>query len=143
MRRREFITVVGSAGMALPLLARAESPAPRRVGVLMNFAPNDAIGQSRLMAFVQALQRLGWTDGSNVRIDVRWAGDSELARKYATELVDLARAVIHAATTPQVAALKQMTRTVPIIFVNVVDPVGSGMVASLARPGQYHRLHRV
>ena len=100
----------------------------------MNFAPGNTTGQSRLTTFTQALQQLGWTDGSNLQIDIRWASDTELARKYATELVALAPAVLLAATTPQVAALKQATRTVPIVFVNVVDPVGSGMVASLARP---------
>jgi putative ABC transport system substrate-binding protein len=135
MRRRDFVLASGAA-VTWPLLARAgESSAPRRVGVLMNFAAGDAVGQSRLTTFVQALQQLGWTDGGNLRIDVRWASDSELARKYVTELVALAPVVILAATSPQVTALKQATRTVPIVFVNVVDPVGSGMVTSLARPG--------
>ena len=103
---------------------RADEPCRRRCN-----------GQARLTAFLQALQQLGWIDGSNLLVDVRWARENELARKYAAELVTLAPAVIVAATTPQVAALQQATRTVPIVFVNVVDPVGSGMVASLARPG--------
>ena len=136
MRRREFVWLLGGAPLAWPSIARArESSTPRRIGVLMNFAPGNTIGQSRLTTFTQALQQLGWSDGSNLQIDIRWASDTELARKYATELVALAPAVILAATSPQVAALKQATRTVPIVFVNVVDPVGSGMVASLARPG--------
>jgi putative tryptophan/tyrosine transport system substrate-binding protein len=136
VRRREVITLLGGAAAAWPLLAGAgESSVPGRVGVLMNLAADDAMGGLRLTAFRQALQQLGWTDGSKLQIDVRWAKDTELARKYATELVVLAPAVIVAATTPQVAALQQATRTVPIVFLNVVDPVGSGMVASLARPG--------
>jgi putative ABC transport system substrate-binding protein len=136
MRRRDFVALIGGAAASWPLLAGAgESSVPRRVGVLMNLAADDAMGGRRLTAFRQALQQLGWTDGSKLQIDVRWAKDIELARKYATELVALAPAVIVAATTPQVAALQQATRTVPIVFLNVVDPVGSGMVASLARPG--------
>lgn len=136
MRRRDFVALIGGAAASWPLLAGAgESSVPRRVGVLMNLAADDAMGGRRLTAFRQALQQLGWTDGSKLQIDVRWAKDTELARKYATELVALAPAVIVAATTPQVAALQQATRTVPIVFLNVVDPVGSGMVASLARPG--------
>jgi putative ABC transport system substrate-binding protein len=137
MRRRDFITLVGSVAVAWPLVARArESSTPRRVGVLMNLAAGDAIGQSRLSAFLNALQQLGWTDGSNLRIDARWTGsDLERGRKYAAELIALAPDVVLAATTPLVRALQQATRTVPIVFVNVVDPVGSGMVVSLARPG--------
>jgi len=137
MRRREFISFLGGAAVAWPRAALArESPTPRRVAVLMNLAASDAIGQSRLTAFLKALQQLGWTDGGNLRIDVRWPGsDLERGRKYAAELVALAPDVVLAATTPLVAALQQATRTVPIVFVNVIDPVGSGLVVSLARPG--------
>jgi putative ABC transport system substrate-binding protein len=136
MRRRTFITLMGgAAAVAWPLVARArDSSTPRRVGVLMNVTAGDAIGQSRLTAFLKALQQLGWTDGGNVRIDVRWPGsDLERGRKYAAELIALAPDVVLASTSPLVAALQQATRTVPIVFVNVIDPVGSGMVASLAR----------
>ena len=139
MRRREFMSVLGGAAVAWALGARAREPSGQRhIGVLMNLTAGDPIGQSRLTAFLQTLQQLGWTDAGNVRIDVRWTGsdrDRELARQYATELVALAPDVILASTSPLVAALQQATRTVPIVFVNVVDPVGSGMVASLARPG--------
>jgi putative ABC transport system substrate-binding protein len=102
----------------------------------MNLAAGDPNGQFRLTAFLKALQQLGWTDGGNIRLDVRWAGsDLEGGRKLASELIALEPEVVLAATTPLVAALQQMTRTVPIVFVNIVDPVGSGMVVSLARPG--------
>lgn len=137
MRRRTFITLVGSAAVAWPLVARArDTSTSRRVGVLMNVTAGDAVGQSRLNAFQKAFQQLGWTDGGNVRIDVRWPGsDPERGRKYAAELTALTPDVLLASTTPLVAALQQATSTVPIVFVNVVDPVGSGMVVSLARPG--------
>jgi putative ABC transport system substrate-binding protein len=137
MRRRTFVTLVGSAAVAWPLVARArDSSTSRRVGVLMNVTAGDAVGQSRLNAFQKAFQHLGWTDGGNVRIDVRWPGsDLERGRKYAAELIALTPDVVLASTTPMVAALQQATSTVPIVFVNVVDPAGSGMVVSLARPG--------
>ena len=132
MKRRHFISLLGGAVVAYPLAARAQQ---RRIGVLMATFEGDPAGESRLATFRAELAKLGWTEGRNLRIDVRWASDSELARKYVTELVALAPVVILAATSPQVTALKQATRTVPIVFVNVVDPVGSGMVTSLARPG--------
>jgi putative tryptophan/tyrosine transport system substrate-binding protein len=137
MRRRTFIMLVGSAAVAWPLVARARDASTlRRVGLLMNLTSGDAIGQSRLTAFLNALQQLGWSDGGNVRIDVRWPGsDLERGRKHAAELIALAPDVVLASTTPLVVALQQATRTVPIVFVSVVDPVGSGLVASLARPG--------
>jgi putative ABC transport system substrate-binding protein len=137
MQRREFITLIGSAAVARPLVARAREPStPRRVGLLMNLGAADAMGQSRLTAFLKAMQQLGWTDGDNLHIDARWPGsDVERGRKHAAELLALAPDVVLASTTPMVAALQQVTRTVPIVFVNVIDPVGSGMVASLARPG--------
>ena len=136
MKRREFITLLGGAA-AWPLAARAQQPERmRRIGVLMNLATDDAEGQARLAAFVQDLQQLGWTDGRNVRIDVRWvAGDARLFHRYADELLALAPDAILASATPSVQALQQATGTVPIVFANVSDPVGMGLVASLARPG--------
>jgi putative tryptophan/tyrosine transport system substrate-binding protein len=137
MRRRDFIKgIVGSAG-AWPFAARAQQAhRMRRIGVLMNFASDDTEGQARLAAFHQGLQQLGWTVGRNVQIDYRWgAGDADRIRKLAAELVELAPDVILSAGSPSVAALQQATRTVPIVFVGVVDPVSSGFVDSLARPG--------
>jgi putative tryptophan/tyrosine transport system substrate-binding protein len=108
----------------------------RRIGVLMNAAAADRDGQARAIAFVQALQELGWTDGRNARVDIRWgAGDAERYRGYAAELIALAPDVILAPTSGVVAALQRATGTVPIVFVGVIDPVGAGFVASLARPG--------
>jgi putative ABC transport system substrate-binding protein len=107
-----------------------------RIGVLMSAAAEDPEGQSRFAVFRQALQKLGWTEGQNVRIDVRWAAaDAALERKFATELVSLAPDVILATASPTVAALQSVTRTVPIVFAHSVDPVGAGFVDSLARPG--------
>ena len=108
----------------------------RRIGVLFGLAADDPETQARHTAFAQGLQELGWTDGRNVRIDTRWgAGDADRIRRYAAELVALAPDVILAAGTAAVAPLLQATRTVPIVFVNVPDPVGAGFVESLARPG--------
>ena len=137
MERREFITLLGGAAAAWPLAARAQQgERARRIGVLMNLAADDAEGQARIAAFQQGLQQLGWTDGRNVRIDYRWAaGDAGRFHRYAEELLALAPDVILASATPSVQALQQATRTVPIVFANVGDPVGLGVVASLARPG--------
>jgi putative ABC transport system substrate-binding protein len=137
MKRREFITLVGGAAAASPLAARAQQPERmRRIGVLMNLAADDALGQARQTAFVRALEELGWADGRTVRIDIRWgAGDADRYRKYAAELVAFAPDVILATSGATMPALVQATRTVPIVFVQVPDPVGSGFVASLARPG--------
>ena len=137
MRRREFITLLGGAAAAWPLAARAQQgERVRRIGVLMNLAADDAEGQARIAAFLQGLQQLGWTDGRNVRIDYRWAaGDAGRFQRYAEELLALAPDVILASATPSVQALQQMTRTVPIVFANVSDPVAFGFVDSLARPG--------
>ena len=133
MKRREFIAVLGGAA-AMPLAARAQERV-RRVGVLLSFAADDPEAPARRAAFVQQLQQLGWTDGRNVQIDIRWgASNAEASRKYAAELVALAPDVVLAAASPAVAALQQATRTVPIVFVNVTDPVGAGYVASMARP---------
>jgi putative ABC transport system substrate-binding protein len=137
MKRREFITLLGGAAAAWPLAARAQQPEQkRRIGVLMNFAADDAEGQMRLAAFLQGLQETGWAVGRNVQIDLRWgAANNELYRRYATELVALAPDVILASATPSVQALQQATRTVPVVFAMVGDPVGMGVVASPARPG--------
>ena len=136
MKRRQFIALLGGAA-AWPLAARAQQgERVRRVGVLMNLAADDAEGQARLAAFVHDLQRLGWTDGRNVRIDVRWvAGDAARFQRAAEELLALAPDAILASATPSVQALQQLTRTVPIVFANVGDPVAMGVVTSLARPG--------
>ena len=136
MRRREFITLVGGFA-AWPLSSHAQQPEQmRRIGVLMNFAADDAAAQARLTVFLQALQKLGWTDGRNVRIDIRWsASDPERIRRYAAELVALTPDAIVASTTPSVAALVQATRALPIVFVQVADPVGAGFIDSLGEPG--------
>jgi putative ABC transport system substrate-binding protein len=137
MRRREFIMLLGGATAAWPFAARAQQREKmRRVGVLMNLASDDAEGQARLAAFLQGLQEAGWAVGHNVRIDLRWgANDADHFRKQATELVALAPEVILASGTPAATPLLQATRTVPIVFVQVVDPVGAGLVANLAQPG--------
>jgi putative ABC transport system substrate-binding protein len=137
MRRREFITLLGGAAAAWPVAARAQQPERmRRVGVLMNFPADDPEAPARLTAFAQGLQQLGWTDGRNLRIDYRWgAADADRGRRFAVELVALAPDVMLASAFPATAALKQTTHTVPIVFVNVVDPVGAGLVDSLAQPG--------
>jgi putative ABC transport system substrate-binding protein len=121
----------------LPLVARAQQPERvRRIGVLMSLAADDPESSARLTAFIRGLQELGWSEGRNVRIDIRWsAGVAEEFRKYAAELVALAPDALVAISTPSVAALQHATRSVPIVFVQVVDPVGSGFVETLARPG--------
>ena len=136
MRRREFITLLGGAA-AWPLAARAQqAERVRRIGVLMNFSADDAEGQARLAAFLQGLQEAGWAVGRNMRIDLRWGGgDPESFRKQASELVALAPDIVFASGIPAATPLLQATRTVPIVFAQVVDPVGAGLVASLARPG--------
>jgi len=136
MRRREVITlIVGS--MALPLAARAQPARPvRLIGVLMNYAETDPVSQSLVAAFAQGLQQLGWTIGQNVKVDYRWGGgDAEARRKHAAELVALAPDVILAHSSAALAPLLQVTRTVPIVFTVVADPVGAGYVEGLARPG--------
>ena len=136
MRRREFITLLGSAA-TWPLAARAQQPEQmRRIGVLMNRAVDNPEGQVAVAAFRQALQQLGWSDGRNIRIDTRWGvNDIDRDRRDAAELVALAPDVILASGTPSVAALQHITRSLPIVFVGVTDPVGAGLVDTLARPG--------
>src|SRR5882762_2342620 len=123
MRRREFITLLGGAAAAWPLAARAQQPGERmrRIGVLMNTTADDPEGQARIAAFHQGLQEWGQTLGRNTRIDVRWGAiDADSSRRYATELVALAPEVILVSAAAGLGALKQTTRTVPIVFVNVV-----------------------
>jgi putative tryptophan/tyrosine transport system substrate-binding protein len=135
MKRREFITLLGGAAAAWPLAAHAQHAGGiRRIGVLMNLTAADPEGQARLAAFLQALQGLGWTDSHNVRIETRWSGgEPDRARTYAAELVALADVILADGGTT-VGPLLKATRTVPIVFVNVTDPVGGGFVESLARP---------
>jgi putative ABC transport system substrate-binding protein len=136
MRRREFITLVGGAA-AWPLAARGQQgERVRRIGVLAGVGASDLDAQARLAAFLQALQQLGWTNGRNVRLDVRWAaGNADDARKYAAELVALGPDVILAHGGSVVGPLLQATRTVPVVFTVVADPVAAGFVDSLAHPG--------
>jgi putative ABC transport system substrate-binding protein len=137
MQRREFITLLGSAAAAWPVAARAQqADRVRRIGMLMSTAADDPDGQARIAAFLDGLQQLGWTDGRNVKIDYRWpAGDADKSRKYAAELVALAPDIILAFGSANMTSLLQATRTVPIVFVAVPDPVGAGYVDSLSRPG--------
>jgi putative tryptophan/tyrosine transport system substrate-binding protein len=134
MRRREFITLLGTA-VAWPLFARAQQL--RRVGVLIpSHSQTDREGQTSITAFLDTFQKLGWTDGRNVRIEYRWgAGDAERTKAAANELVHSAADVIVVASTPALAELHRLTSTIPLVFVQVGDPVDSGFVASLARPG--------
>jgi putative ABC transport system substrate-binding protein len=136
MRRRQFIALIGGAA-AWPLATRAQQGEPmRRIGALMNDAADDSDGQACIAAFRQGLQQLGWSDGRNVRIDTRWsANDVDLDRRYAAELVALAPDVVLTSGTLSVAAFQHLTRTLPMVFVRVSDPVGAGFVDSLARPG--------
>jgi len=137
MQRRTFITLFAGAAVARPFATCAQqAERMRRIGVLVGVAADDPEGQARLTIFVQALQQLGWIDGHNMRIDVRWgAVDANRYRKYAEELVALAPDVILAGSSAALAPLQQATRSVPIVFAGVADPVGGGYVDSLARPG--------
>jgi putative ABC transport system substrate-binding protein len=137
MRRRDFIKVIAVSTAAWPLAARAQkSSSMRRVSVLMSTASDDSLGQAYSAAFAQGLQQLGWEIGSNIRIDYRWgSGDTERFRKYASELVGLSPDVILGTAASIVRALQEASRTIPIVFVTTIDPVGSGLVASLSHPG--------
>ena len=134
--RRKFLATLGGAA-TWPLAARAQQrERMRRIGVLMGSAESDQVNQARLAAFLDGLQQLGWTDGRNVRINIRWpAAGADRYRTYAAELVKLAPDVILASASASVAALQQASRSAPIVFANVIDPVGAGFVASLAQPG--------
>jgi putative tryptophan/tyrosine transport system substrate-binding protein len=133
MRRRSFITLLGGAA-AMPLAARAQERV-RRIGVMVSLSADDPVAQVRNAAFLQGLQQLGWTVGRNVRIDYRWSGTGDAARKHAAELAALAPDVILAGGSQATAPLLQTTRTIPVVFVHTPDPVGAGLVSSLARPG--------
>jgi putative tryptophan/tyrosine transport system substrate-binding protein len=137
MRRREFIALVGCATVALPFTAGAQQgERVRRIGVLMGFAENDPTAQSWVAAFRDALAKLGWSEGRNLRIELRWgAADPDRIKTLAKELVDLRLDAIFDQTTPVTGALARETQTIPIVFVYVADPIGSDFAPSLARPG--------
>jgi putative ABC transport system substrate-binding protein len=137
LKRRTFITLLGGAAATWPLTARAQQPdRMRRIGVLMGYAESDSEAQTNIAAFRDGLQKLGWAEGRNIRIDTRWVtpDDAESRQRFAKELVALQPDLILSHTTPTTAALLQQTRTIAIVFANVSDPVGSGFVASFPRP---------
>ena len=134
--RRDFIRLLTGAAATWPLTASAQRAAPRRIGVLMNLSVDDPESSARLTAFVQQLQQLGWTNGRNVHIEIRWgAGNPELFRRYSIELVAHSPEVILAAAGAIVPPLLEATRSIPIVFAQTPDPVGAGYVSNLARPG--------
>jgi putative ABC transport system substrate-binding protein len=134
VKRRQFITLIGGAA-AWPLVARAQQGV-RRIGIMMNLAADDPEGQARVAAFLQGLQEAGWVVGRNTQIDIRWGmGDPERIRKNVTELLALTPDAVFGTTFPIVMELQQATRAVPIVFAGLFDPVGAGLVTSLARPG--------
>ena len=134
--RRKFIAALSGAAFAWPLAARAQGERMRRIGVLMNAAENDPDARSGVEVFRRGLHELGWSEGRNLQIDYRWGGgDVGRIKIFAKELVDLSPDVIVGHTTPSVVALRQETRSIPIVFLTVTDPVGQGFVASLAHPG--------
>ena len=137
MRRREFITLLGGVTAGCPLIVRAQQiDRVSRIGVLMGYAESDREGQANFAAFREGLQKLGWTEGRDIRIDTRWAAaDADLMQRFAKELVALQPDLILTQNTPTTAAILQQTRTIPIIFANVSDPIGSSFVASFSRPG--------
>jgi putative ABC transport system substrate-binding protein len=136
MRRRKFITLLGAA-LTLPAAALAQDGMrTRKLGILVNLDSDDEEGRARIKSFTQALDKSGWIEGGNLHTEIRWAGESaERYREYAKELIAFKPDVLLASASPSVAALQQVTRDVPIIFANVIDPVGAGFVVSLARPG--------
>jgi putative ABC transport system substrate-binding protein len=136
MRRREFITLLGGAAIASPRTSRAQHPDRiRHIGVLMGYSENDLEAKAWITGFVEGLKKLGWTEGSNVRTEYRWtAGNVEQLRSYGAELLGLKPDVILAASTPALAAVSQQTRSVPVVFVNVADPIKQGFVSGLAHP---------
>ena len=138
MNRRDFITLLSGAAVAWPLAVRGQQPdRVRRIGVLMGYAESDADAQAKVAVFREGLQKLGWAEGRNIRIDTRWPvpADAESMQRYAKELIALQPDLILSHITPTTAALLQQTRTIPIIFATVSDPVGSGFVTSFPRPG--------
>ena len=137
MRRRDFIKGIAGSAVAWPLAAHAQQPEQKRlIGVLMPYAESDSAVQSWLAAFRAALAKLGWTEGSNLRVELRWsAADPDKIRTFAKELVDLRPDAIFGVSTPAIGALARETRTIPIVFAGVTDPIGSGFAANLAHPG--------
>ena len=135
MKRRQFITLVGGAAAAWPHMARAQAERVRRVGLFMGVA-DDSEGQARLAVLRKALQSLGWTEGRNIRFDIRWIPrDAAQARVVATELVDLKPDLIFATSTPVTTAVRDATRTIPVVFMQVTEPISAGLVQSWAKPG--------
>ena len=136
MNRREFITLLGGAAAAWPLAARVQQPEQmRRIGVLMGLAAGDPEAQLRVAAFESGLRELGWVKGRNLSIEYRWAGDGNVLRDHAAQLLAMAPDLILANSTPVTVALREQSPAVPIVFTQVVDPVGQGLVPNLARPG--------
>jgi putative ABC transport system substrate-binding protein len=136
MRRRDFIALLGGSAVIWPLSARAQQSDMRRVAIFMDLSDQDAEGQARVAAFKKGMQDLGWAEGKNVKFDIRWAaGDPARMRRYAAELVGLGPEVVMNSGLPTLVAMQQETRTIPIVFAQVLDPVGAGFVESLARPG--------
>lgn len=137
MKRREFITLLSGTAVALPLAARAQQPERMRlIGVLMGYSQSDPVAQSEVAAFLSALTKLGWTEGSNFRTEIRWsAGDADRETTFAKELIDLRPDVILSQSTKVTSSLVRKTQAIPIVFVKVADPVTSGFVASFANPG--------
>jgi putative ABC transport system substrate-binding protein len=137
MRRRDVIALLVGAAAGWPLASRAQQPDQMRlIGVLMAYVESDSTAQSWLAAFRAALAKLGWTDGSNLRIELRWSGaDADRMRALAKELIDLRPNAIFGVTTPAIGALARETKTIPIVFAGVTDPIGSGFAANLAHPG--------
>ena len=136
LRRREFLTLLGGAAAAWPLAARAQQGDRRRVGIFMDLAEEDREGQTRVAAFREGMQKLGWTEGQNITYDYRWtAGSPAVMERYAAELVALKPEVIMNGGLPTLIAMQRQTRTTPIVFAQVLDPVGAGFVDSLMRPG--------
>src|SRR5215468_5035658 len=135
--RREFITLLGGLSAGWPLAARAQQlERMRRIGILMAYPESDPAYQGYVMAFREELHKLGWQEGRNIRIDYRWAtSDSELIKRSAKELIALQPDLILSSSTPSTASLLQETQTIPVIFANIIDPVASGFVANLSRPG--------
>src|SRR5690242_19891491 len=136
MRRREFITLLGGAAAVWPRAARAQPVTVRRIAALINTSADDAEAPALIGAFSQGLSKRGWSIGQNIRIDYRWyAGNVDVARKYAAELIALTPDAILVSGTPGMAAMQRATRTVPIVFTRIADPIGAGFVDNLARPG--------
>src|SRR5262249_37325843 len=141
MKRREFITLLGGAAAAWPLAARGQQERTRRIGVMMTSADTDSEAQTWMAAFKEGLQRLGWVQNRNIRIDARWgASDYDRLRSYAAEVLGMSPDVIFAGATPALVALQRETRSLPVVFAQVSEPVMLGLVASLAQPGQYYRV---